>query len=745
MRYFQIIIIRSLVFILLFLPFIINAQGEGIIRGVVKDSLNGEVLPYGNVLIKELRIGSSTNEDGYFVIPSLPAGKEYTVSVSYVGYQTSDIKAVVLADKITDLEIFLVPLAISLETVEITSEMTEEGNAPNIGKIIISPREMEAIPKGVETDILRGLTTLPGVKSAGGVSAKYSVRGGEYNQNLVLLDNMPVYYPFHSIGLFSVIDPDIIKNIELYKGGFPAELGRAASSILKISTRDGNRYRFGGKFSASLMSGKIMAEGPVPNGSFYASFRKSASNSVLKNFVDDNDLPIDFYEGAFKINYANPHFFNNTKFTFQGLFSKDKLNYADAGRPDYEWANSIFGFNMFVVGEIPFFLDFDVVLSSYSNKIIPKESTVSPKRNELSDFTMSADFLYILSSKDELGLGIDFKAVDTKLFLVNRFDYEANIGLDGISSNAYIKYKFLRFENLGVDIGSRFNLKDLAARGDFFEPRININYVLSPSLSLKGSYGVYQQDLITITDEREALTLFEPMIIIDENFEKTKASMISAGILTKFSSYLNLELEGYYKDIYSSPVFNENKSLFSDPDLLPGSGDAYGAELLTKYRSPVFDFTAGYSYSIAEREAEGYRYSPRHDARHSLNLSFTLYLPYGIRFSSSWAYSSGRPYTQQIGFYDKLSISGYFESFNIYSSSAPFLIYGLKNAERLPDYHRLDITLAKKLDLNFMVLNADVSVVNIYDRKNIFYFDQNSGKRINMLPLLVTGTIKVEI
>jgi len=263
------------------------SQEKGTLRGVVLDSTNAEALPFGNVLIKELGLGASTNNRGYFVIRSITANQTYTLLVSYVGYKSKSFSVKVEPDKITELEIRLAPSSIQLQTIEKVEYLVEEENVPDISKTTITPKQIEYIPKGVESDLLRALATLPGVQSTGDVSAKFNVRGGESNQNMVLLDGISVYYPFHSIGLFSVIDPDIVNNVEFFRGGYSANYGRALSSVLKIITKDGNKNNFAGSFSASLLSAKGLIEGPIPEGSFYITARKSISNDILKKFVND--------------------------------------------------------------------------------------------------------------------------------------------------------------------------------------------------------------------------------------------------------------------------------------------------------------------------------------------------------------------------------------------------------------------------------------------------------------------------
>jgi hypothetical protein len=720
------------------------AQEKGTIRGVVKDSLNSETLPFGNALIKEINVGTSTNNRGYFVIPSVPAGQNYTLIISYIGYKTKIMNVSVMPNKITELDILLAPSSIQLQAIEKVEYLTTEENVPDLGKTVITAKSLEVIPKGVETDMLRSLISLPGVQSTGDVSARYNVRGGESNQNLVLVDGIPLYYPFHAIGLFSVVDADVVNNAEFFRGGFPSANGRAISSILKISTRDGNKNQYSGKLSGSLLSVKGMIEGPIPSGSFYLTGRKSVSNKILNKFLN-GELPVEFYDAAFKVNMSDPGFFSGAKFTLQGLFSGDELKYNEVTRPDYRWSNNLIGLKVFTVGSVPFFLDFGVSFSSYKNEIITKESGIKPKLNELYDFTISTDFLYVLDNKDEFGIGADVKSINAKMFLLNRFDFRADVGAEGLSSNAYINYKFLRFTNIGADIGIRANLKNLAAKGDFVEPRINMTYKVTDGVSLKGSYGIFQQELTTIYDEREVLSLFDPVVIIPDYLEKAKSAHYIFGISTSLTQSVNFDIESYYRKIYSAPTLNENRTIASDPDLIESIGESYGAEFLLNTKYNLMELNIGYTLSWAFKEANGIKYKPRYDSRHNINVSISYLMPSDFILSGVFSYHSGNPFTQQSGYFDQFNMNGFLENYYPFETITPIQYFKEKNGGTLPDYHRLDLMISKKIELGMLRMLLDISAVNIYNRKNIYYFEQTTGRRVNMLPFMLTGTLKIEI
>ncbi|MCW9098059.1 MAG: TonB-dependent receptor, partial [Ignavibacteriaceae bacterium] len=236
----------------LFLSIIISfnyalGQQPGNIRGFVTDSTNGEALTFCNVYLKEVNTGASTNERGLYLIKSVPSGKEYELTVSYVGYKTKTLKVFVEPDVVTQVDVALIPLSVELQTIEKVGEKIVRENSTDISLERISVKELEILPKGVETDIFRNLQFIPGVSTTGDVTAKYYVRGGSGDQNLILLNGVEIYNPFHSLGLFSVIDPEMINSIEFYKGGFASEYSGRVSSVMDVISKDGNKNRFGFK------------------------------------------------------------------------------------------------------------------------------------------------------------------------------------------------------------------------------------------------------------------------------------------------------------------------------------------------------------------------------------------------------------------------------------------------------------------------------------------------------------------
>ena len=724
-----------------------HAQWSGKVRGFVIDSLSGEPLAFANVFVESLNRGASTNEKGYFIISNIPYNKHYRLLISYVGYESKRIKIFVRKNRITEVNVKLSPAPVWLTTVEKVANRAPEDNTVDIGLDRIAIKNLQTAPTGVEEDLFRYLQYLPGVSSSGDVSARYNVRGGDNNQNLVLLDNVPLYNPFHAFGIFSVIDPDIINSVEFYKSGFPTEYGGRISSLMKITTKEGNKFKYGGKASISLLTAKAFAEGPIPHGSFYLSVRKKYNNSILSKFLGDKNIPFDFYDYGFKITYHNPDkkFIDNSKWTLHGFFSKDETKNSGQYREQFKWQNSLIGLKRFQVYSSPLYSELTASVSDSKGEIIPSGVRSRAKKNEINDFTVRMDFHYIFDSSNELGVGVSFKAIKTKLFFINPNGVTSDINDFGGNVSLYLKYLFKKNRKYGLEIGSRVNLEGLKDRGNFyFEPRINYTYLLTKGLTFKAAWGLYQQGITTLTDESDVVPLFEPWFLTPGYLNPARAMHFNAGLFGSIGNTLKINVEGYFKDMQNLPEINRAKKYQNDPDLVSANGKSYGIESFLRLFLPPLRFTASYSWTFTYKILNGLKYFPNYDSRNNVKLFLELNLGKGWFFSSAWLFHSGRPFTPTVGYYDKF----YFDNagdWEIFESYLPFLILGERNIARLPTYHRLDLSVYKHFVIGSVKFYLNFSVMNVYNRKNIFYFERETGKRINMLPLIPSATLKMEI
>ena len=715
-------------------------------RGFVTDSTNGEALVFCNVFLKEINTGASTNDRGLYLVKSIPSGKEYEVTVSYVGYKTKNLNVFVKPEGITELDVQLTPLSVELQTIEKVGEKIVRENQIDISLDRISVKQIEVLPKGVETDIFRTLQYVPGVNSTGDVTAKYYVRGGSGDQNQVLLNGVEIYNPFHSLGLFSVVDPDMINSMEFYKGGYTAEYAGRISSVMNIISKDGNINRFGFTGGVSFLTAKALFEGPIPNGSFMITGRKSYNSEVLKNFFNDQTVPIDFYDLSFKVTYSSSDIFNHAKFSVFGYFTNDKVDYNNPLREEFSWQNNLVGFEWLQIYDIPLFSRLGISLSTFEGEVIPNLSSLKPRYNSLDDFTITFDMNYVYDNRDEIGLGLKLKTVNSEFSQVNFVGLESNIEDFAGNISVYGKYKFLRWKNFGLDAGARINLTGLSTSGSgTFEPRVSLTYRFLPTMAFKAAWGIYLQELLTVSDEDEIISIFEPWIITPDYLNAAKSIQYIAGLDIDITDQTLFSIEGYYKLLQNIPIVNDEKFSQSDPDLVSGKGESYGWEFLLDYSQEPFNVTTSYTLSWAYRQRDDWVYYPKYDTRHSVNLILEFNLGSGWTASGAWNYSSGYPFTEMIGFYDKFFFNNGLPNEIRGGEFRQYTYLGDKNLGRLPSYHRMDLSLLKRLNLSFMNMELGVSVINLYDRQNIFYFNRDTGETVNMLPLLVTGTIMIEI
>jgi CarboxypepD_reg-like domain/TonB-dependent Receptor Plug Domain len=722
-----------------------ETQIFGTLRGIVRDSVTSEVLPFSNIYIKEIDKGASTDSHGFFLIPSIPAQKKYKVTISFVGYVTKNMVVNVAENKITNISIYLKPTVLEMSSIVVSG--TKETKQTNISSKKISLNELGNLPKGVETDVLRSIQLQPGVQSTGDISAHYYVRGGASDENLVLLNEIPIYNPFHALGIFSAIDPDMINSVEFYKGGFDSRYSGRLSSVMNIITKDGNKNNFGATLAASQLTAKALLEGPIPDGSFIITGRKSYSNSILKKFLNEQSVPINFYDASFKVNYSNPKFLPISKFTVSGFVSNDIIDYKNPLKPRFDWLNSNIGFNWFAAAaNSPLYTNLTIYYCNFKGNETPNMSNSRYMKNDLDDFTFKADFNYVLNNSNEFYGGFKIKFIKDKLFISNLLGDLKDVGAEGTQFSFYGGFNLLSTGYFKADLGSRLNVISLTEKpGLFLEPRLNVNYSISPLLSIKAAWGIYQQKLVTISDEDEIISLFEPWLVLPSNLKPSTAIHYIGGFDIYLAEKTKIDAEGYYKVMQNLSTVNDFIFFPTDPLLVSASGKSYGAEVTLNHKGSRINMQLSYSHSWTTKIVGGLEYHPRYDSRNAIKFFIEYDLGNDWNISAVWDYNSGLPYTQITGFYDNFSPANIFNPSAFFTAYEPYQLLGSRNAVRLPDYHRLDLNVSKKIRLSFVNLSIDLNLMNIYNRKNFFYFDTNTNERVNMLPFFPSVNIKAEL
>ena len=298
----------------------------------------------------------------------------------------------------------------------------------------------------------------------------------------------------------------------------------------------------------------------------------------------------------------------------------------------------------------------------------------------------------------------------------------------------------------GLDVGSRLNVTGLNANSaGTFEPRISFTFRPIEKIVLKGSAGIYLQEVTAVSDEDEIISIFDPWIIIPDYLNPAKGISYSAGIEYELSRESSLQIEGYYRNSSDIPVINQEKIFEYEPDLISGTLESYGWEFGFYIHNDIYSVSTSYSLSWVYKTVNNYVYYPKYDSRHSGNILFEYNIGSSWNVSAVWTISSGLPFTQMISYYDKYNIENPFEVVSNNNNYMPYLVLADKNLGRLPAYHRLDLGLTKKIIIGPSVFSIGLNVINAYNRENIFYYERDTGRRVNMLPFLFTATVKVEI
>ncbi len=736
---------------------------NAVVRGFIYNQDNGEPLISGSVYLEGTTFGAATDVDGYFNISRVPPGT-YTLVVSSVGFEPFSKQITVKANEILSERINLKELVSELDEVVISGERQQMRTQVKTSVVKVTPKEMSRIPTvGSEPDLAQYLQVLPGVIFTGDQGGQLYIRGGAPIQNKVLLDGMIVYNPFHSIGLFSVFDSDIIRVADVYTGGFGAQYGGRISSIMDITTRDGNKNRYSGKFSASTFMAKALLEGPIKkaksssdgSSSFVFTAKHSfleESSKVLYSYIDTAGLPFNFTDIYGKVSFNAR---NGSKANFFGFNFSDQVTYR--GITDIGWTSSGMGSNVVLIPEnYAAQIKANVAYSSYHIRMT--EADQQPRESSINGFNVGLQFIYFFG-KDELDYGIETLGFNTD------FNYFNSVGRK-ITQQQYTT-ELATFARYKMTLGRfliepSFRLHYYASLSETSpEPRIGLKYNLSDNFRLKMAGGVYSQNLIAANSDRDVVNLFYGFLSGPENVQvefdgkpiKSKLQKSNHAILGfefDLTKRVLLNVETYIKDniqltninrnkLYDDSSENQDKPAYLRKDFIIETGKAYGFDFLMKYDYRRLYLWAVYSLSWVTRYDGVIEYPPHFDRRHNVNLvgSYNFGEDLSWEFSTRWNLGSGFPFTQTQGFYEKIPFHDGINTDYTTANGELGIVYGPLNQGRLPYYHRLDANLKKTIATGQdSEIEITISITNVYNRQNIFYFDRIRYERVNQLPFM---------
>lgn len=751
----------------------VYAQNKYTISGYVKDAQTGEYLIGANVYIKELLKGTVTNQYGFFSV-TIEQGK-YSVVSSFIGFKNYSVAVDLKKD--TRLNISLETHSITTNEVVITGEKAEVNvQEAQMGRIGMDVEKIKALPAFLgEVDILKTIQLLPGVQSAGEGNSGFYVRGGGPDQNLILLDEAVVYNPSHLFGFFSVFNSDAVKNVELIKGGMPANYGGRLASVLDISMKEGNSKKFKADGGIGLISSRLTVQGPIKKdtSSFIISGRRTYIDVLLAPFVP-NDSRFKgsgyyFYDLNTKFNYRIS---DRDRIFLSGYFGRDIFKFYRGGNSfnaTIPWGNATASMRWNHLFNNKLFMNTTVIFSDYDFAFEASQNDFSFKLfSGIRDWNAKVDFNLLPSILHSIKFGANVthhtftpSSVSAKAKDVT-FDTGEITRQPAIESAVYINDEFDITEKLKFNCGlrasaftqigpfTRFVKDDITNRvvdsikyQPFqevktwygLEPRYTVRYAFSSRSSLKFAY-THNYQYIHLASLSPISLPTDVWVPSSDKVKPQIGTQYAGGYFRNFyNNNYETSIEGYYKDMQNLVEYKEgfapgdNLKDNTDNNLTFGKGWSYGVELFLKKRLGRLNGWIGYTWSKTMRQFDdinqGREFPAKFDRRHDLAIVGIYELSERLTLSSTFVFATGNTAT--------LPVKRYFFEGNIVN------VYGDRNSYRLPPYHRMDIAVTLKGKENKRFKSSwNFAVYNLYSRANPYfiYFD-NTGK-------LEQGTLSVK-
>lgn len=746
-----------LAILLLLLAFTGFAQDKVTLSGHVRDAGNGEELIGANVLIKALGTGTSTNVYGFYSLSVAPGN--YEVLVSYLGFQNKTFQTELNANKTLDIE--LDPEGVVINEVVVTAKQADR-NVKEIEMSVenLSAAQIKKIPQVLgEADLIRSIQLLPGVSTVGEGATGFNVRGGNVDQNLILLDEATVYNSSHLFGLFSVFNVDAIKDAKLYKGGIPSKYGGRLSSVLDVRQRDGNRKNFAASGGIGLIASRLTLEGPIQKdeSSFMIAGRRSYGDLFLRFSEDLKDNIVYFYDLNAKANFKLGE---KDRLYLSGYFGRDVFNFGDDFSSD--WGNATASLRWNHLFSEKLFSNFTAIYSDYGYSFgVPDGTQGFDWDAHIYNYVLKGDFSYFFSPKSKLDFGAEgniyrfhpgnAKGVGSES-IFNEINIQHNHALEAA---VYLSYEHEPIKNLTLQYGLRYSLFQRMGKEDVYlyengvptdqsaiidtisydswepiktftapEPRFSANYVINDANSIKFSYNRMRQYIHLVSNTTSAT----PIDIWTPSGKYVKPATVDQFAIGYFKNFKDnsyeASVEAFYKDFKNLLDFKDGAELLLnetlETELLTGDGRAYGLELMVQKNEGLLTGWVSYTLSRSERIVPGINngeyYPSNYDKLHNLSITASYKVNDKWNVSANFAYATGRPIT-------------YPESRYVYDGiTVPH--YGNRNGARTPDYHRLDVGVQYVPHPNSQKKwksSWDFGVYNLYARRNPYsiFFRQN--------------------
>lgn len=757
---------KNILFIGLLCHFFVLTAQNYTISGYIKDIKSGENLVGATIAAPEQETGTYSNNYGFYSL-TLPAKDSVLLIFSYVGYETVAKKVLLTQD--IDLTVSLLPSALDVKDVVITDNKTRQNvEKATMGVIDIPIQQVEMMPfLGGEKDLLKAIQLLPGVQAGGEGSSGFYVRGGQADQNLILMDEAIVYNPFHLAGYLSVFNSDAIRNITLHKGSFPAQYGGRLSSILDIQMKEGNNQKWGGEASIGVVSSKATIEGPIIKDkmSVIVSYRRFYWDLLVKPFLrPGQELAYNFQDLNAKINYKIS---DKDRIFLSGYYGGDKLIQGNTTPTDTSkffvlWGNTTLTARWNHLFSNKLFSNTSVIYSKYDVNMGQTLSGFSIKmKSGIEDWNAKIDFDYFPNPKHKIKFGVNYihhtftpSSVKGK---TQNVEYSNVQSREVHESAAYFNDEMTVNDRISLNVGLRipyFVYKTTQYWS--VEPRATFKYQLNEDASLKTGYTFMNQYSHLVSSSAVSLP-FDLWIPSTDTVKPQKAHQVAVGYFQNlFSDKYEASVELYYKTMANQIDYREGANFYFNSnyqkELVFGKSWSYGAEFFVRKRVGRFSGWLSYTLAWTWRKFDdlnnGNAFPAKYDRRHNASL-VAMY-----KFNERWSFASvfvfttgntitlpdGRVYTNLLG-----------------TTSATWADdFVSKNGYRMKAYNRLDIGLRYKLNWKNVDSELHIDIYNVYNRRNPFYLylqqetDVRSGgtkfvaKQISLLPMIPSLTLQMK-
>ncbi len=728
------------------------SQKKSTISGFVKDEA-GEELIGATIYITDLKKGSVTNVYGFYSI-TIPEGN-YSFEYTYIGCEKT-LREIEL-NKNQRINITLTEKSKTIEEVVITAERKNENvMKTEMSTMRLQAKDIKKVPALFgEVDVIKVLQLLPGVQSTGEGFSGFNVRGGSPDQNLILFDEATVYNPSHLMGFFSVFNNDAIKDLKLYKGDIPAEFGGRLSSLLDIRMKEGNQKKWQATGGLGLISSRLTIEGPVIKDKFsiLVAGRRTYADLFLLLSSDEavRSNKLYFYDLNLKANYRIS---DKDRIFISGYFGRDVLKFGDMF--GFNWGNYTLTTRWNHLFSDKLFSNFSFIYSKY-DYIMESGTNVSGFEwiSNLEDFKVKADFSYYPNTNNTVKFGLEAIFHNFNPGFAQSIGDSSDFSLRMPTSSA-LEYAFylsnehkitkkltinygLRlsiFQSLGESTVYNFNDNyetidstvydkwDIYNTFSGLEPRLSLNYNLNQRSSIKASYSRTKQ-YVHLASNSTAGSPLDVWLPSSPNIEPQLANQAAIGYFRNFfSDAYETSVEIYYKDMKNQIDFRDHAELLLNPELegefRVGDAWSYGAEFLIRKQQGKFTGWISYTLSKAERKIpeinSGKMYSSSYDRPHNLAIVGSLDIGKRLNIAATWVYATGSPVTYPTGRYEQ--------------GNMIIPIYSDRNGYRMPDYHRMDLSIilkGKEKPNRRLYSELNVSIYNLYNRHNawMIYFGQD--------------------